>query len=290
MTDTATIERKLAAAKVVHQTATRAVAELTTHVQTRQTEVEHLAAQLRADPRLPQEVHHQHGGAKNQLRRVTDELARKRAEEQAAQREVTRLETVLGGEDALAEVRKRWAVASDAQVKAVKVADAARENLARLDALLADEMAKAEKARQAQRTTLLAHLGFSNTPADKVSSGDVSAVESVLLGSAANVDVMRSVRPDLEAAIAQADAEVAACDQVTRQAEQAILTVKQVIAEGAALLALETCRAAVDAYPVATIAARGNFGERLSLYPAEDTSLQQQRQADRLKARAMVGE
>lgn len=285
MTDTATIERKLAAAKTAHQAAARAVASLTTHEQALQAQVDQLAARLREDPRLPQEVHHQHGGAKNQLRRVTDELIQKRAEVQSSQREVTRLETLLGGEDALAEVRKRWAAASAAQVKAIKGAEAARENLARLDALLTDELAKTETAQKAQRVAILARLGFKKAPA-----GDVSAMESVLIGAAANVDAMRDVRPDLEAAVAQADAEVAACDQITRQAEQAILTVKQVIAEGAMLLVLETCRAAVDAYHVATIAAKGNFGERLSLYPPEDTSLQQQQQVDRLKARAAVGE
>lgn len=285
MTDTATIERKLAAAKTVHQAATRAVASLTTHEQTLQAQVDQLAAQLREDSRLPQEVHHQHGGAKNQLSRVKDELIRKRAEVQFCQREVMRLETVLGGEDALAEVRKRWAAASAAQVKAVKGAEAARENLARLDSLLADELAKTETAQQAQRAAILARLGFSKAPA-----GEVSAMESVLVGAAANVDALRAARPDLEAAVAQADAHVSSCDQITRQAEQAILTVKQVIAEGAALLALESCRAAVDAYHVATIAAHGNFGERLALYPQEDTSERQQQQADRLKSRAMVGE
>jgi hypothetical protein len=285
MTDTATIERKLAAAKTVHDVATRAVVDLTSHVQTLRPQVDQLAARLKDDPRLPQEVHREHTDARRLLQQATDSLVQKRAAEQAAQREVTRLETVLGGEDALAEVRKRWSVASDAQVQAVKAAEAARENLVRLDALLADELAKTEKAQQAQRAAILSRLGFSKSPA-----GEVSAMESALIGSAANVDALRTARPDLEAAVAQADAQVAACDQITRQAAQAILTVKQVMAEGVMRLALETCRAAVDAYHVATIAAKGNFGERLSLYPQEDTSLQQQHQVDRLKARAMVGE
>lgn len=285
MTDIATIERKLAAAKTAQQEAARALAGLISRKQTLQAQIDRLAAQLREDPRLPQPVHQEHATAKSQLYQTNQEINQKRAEEESAQREVSRLEIMLGGEDALVEVRKRWAVASDAQVKAVQAAEAARENLKRLDALLVDEMAKTEKAQQAQRGAILVRLGFSKAPA-----GEVSAMESALIGSAANVDALRTARPDLEAAVAQADAQVAACDQVTRQASQAILTVKQVMAEGVMRLALDTCRAAVDAYHVATIAAKGNFGDRMSLYPPEDTSLQQQHQADRLKARAMAGE
>jgi chromosome segregation ATPase len=285
VTDKTTIETKLASANARLQAATGALPEITSTVEKLQAQVDRLAIELRKDPRAPQEVHQEHAGAKNQLYRRREELARKRAEIQAAQRKVTRLQTLLGGEDALEAARKLWREKSVEQVNAVKAAESARENLARLDALLADEMAKTEAAQQAQRSAILARLGFSNKPAS-----EVSAMESVLVGAAANVDALRAARPDLEVAVAQADAHVATCDQATRKAEQDILNVKQVIAEGTALLALETCRVAVDAYHVATIAARGNFGERLSLYPQEDTSLQQQHQADRLKARAMVGE
>lgn len=187
--------------------------------------------------------------------------------------------------DALSEAQMLWRDKSAAQVEATKAAEAARGNLARLDALLAEELAKTETAQQAQRAAILARLGFSKAPA-----GEVSAMESVLVGAAANVDALRAARPDLEAAVAQADAQVTACDQATREAAKAILDAKHVTAKSAALLALQAARAAVMKFHVAEIAATGAFAGRLVLYTQEEGPGWLEQQADKLKARAMAGE
>lgn len=285
MTDKTIIEAKLAAARQRHQAATTAVSELTATIPTLQRDFDLVQAEIQAAPHAPQELHIKRGGLKNQLYHAKEELSRQRTKAQDARIEAGRLQILAGGEQELVKVRERWAEASAAQVQAVKEAEAARNELARLDALLADALLQTEAAQQAQSSAILARLGFGKKPAPEVESA-----EGVLLGAAATAAALRSARPEVEATVAAADAKVAACDQVTRKAEQAILDVKQVMAEGQALLALEACQAAVHAYHVATLAAKNHFGDRFALYTSEDLSHQQQAQADQLRARAAVGE
>lgn len=255
-----------------------------TGVEEIQSQVDKLAARLREDPRLPQAVHIEHNGLKNQLFHRKQELHPARVALQAAQTDLARLTSLFNGDAMLAEARKRWAEKSEAQTQAAKESEAARDELERLDKMIAEESGKTEEAQRAQRGAILAKYGFSKKPAD-----DVQSAEKVLVGSAANVDAFRAARPDLEAVVAAADAKVAACDVETRKAAQAILAVKQSIAEAGVQVVLETCRAAVLEYHISLMATTGSFGERLALYTQEQGPGWLEQQAEKLKAQAAIG-
>lgn len=285
MTTTDPTAAQLLKAQTQLQTATTRDASIRVSIEEQQATFDRLDAQLRADPKLPQDVSIARANARRFVTTLTNDLQANRRARDTAQAEVNRLQVLSNKDEELAAARNRWSDASTIEIAAVKAAEGARDELARLDKLLAEAMARTEEAQRAQSSAILARLGFSKKPA-----GEVEAAESVLLGSAATVDALRTARPDLVAAVTQADAEVARCRAVTQQAENAILDIKQLIAEGAALLALEACRAATQAYHVATIAARGNFGERLALYTQEDQSIEQQKQADQLRYLASIGQ
>jgi hypothetical protein len=285
VSDNSIIAAKLGKAQAQLQAATTKRASPATELEEAQAELARRNAQFAQDPNQPQEVHVARGDAKRKVAVLTNDLNFVRQQLGTVQADAARWQTLLVQDQTLAAVKERWGEASAAEVSAVKAAEGAREELARLDALLAEETAKTEAAQIAQSVAILTRLGFRKAPAS-----DVSDAEKVLIGSAATVDALRTARPDLVAVVAEADAAVARYSTVTRKAEQDILDVKQVMAEGHALLTLEACRAAVQAYHVATIAAKNHFGERLSLYTIEDLTQQQQAQADQLRARAAVGE
>lgn len=157
-------------------------------------------------------------------------------------------------ETILEAAQSRWRACSESQVQAAKVAEAARDELERLDAAIAAEEGKSEAAKEAQRAAILAEHGFGDKP-----KGAVKAAESVLLGAAAAVDVLRSFRPALERKIAEADAVLAQRDAATKRAEQDILNEKFDIAEQGYAFALAAFREAWAQRCGASRAATGCF-------------------------------
>lgn len=286
MTDKTSIEAKLAKATDRLQAASTAHTATLSTIYALQPRVNELDARLKSDPRLPQEVHVERRNATTQLNILKQATSvTQRRELDFAQAEVARLQAVLDGEKVLADCRQLWRDKSAAQVVAAKAAEAARDEVERLDAMLTQELTKTESAQKAQRTAILVRLGFSDEPA-----GKVSAAESALLGAAANVDALRAVRPGLEAKVAAADAKVAACDLETRQAERGILNAKYAIADGIALVALEACRSALLTCHAARLAATGEFGVREILYTQQEGQGWFEQEAERLKRLAAVGE
>lgn len=213
----------------------------------------------------------------------------KKIEIRRGQAEVARLERLLNADAALDAARGQWKAASAAQVQAAKVAEAARDELTRLDTLLAEEEGKTKAAQDAQRAAILAKLGISATPGAPGSPG-VSALESALIGAAANVDALRTARPVLEARVSQADAAVAACDRATREAEQAILDAKHSLAERVHEVALAAYRDAWLQFHGAGLAATGRHMPPLMNITAGLTDADYVSVAQGLKAQAEQGE
>lgn len=242
-----------------------------------------LTAAVEADPK-DAPANFAHGQATGDLRRATFQAAEAQKKLTAAQQELAEVERLLGGDDALQRAREVWRAASAAQVQATKAAQAARDELARLDALLADAEAKTATAQTAQRTSILAQLGFTKQPA-----GEVAEAEGVLLGAAATADALRTARPEIEKKVAEAEAAMAARDKDTRRAVGEILKAKQAIAERTAQFALAECRAAVLAHHAAAMAA-GHLFEPLTLYDRSEGEGWFEREAEKLKARAFCGE
>lgn len=250
---------------------------------TRQQEQIDRAAQLSQASPKSVDLNQQWAIAKEGLRRINAEIVTAQAEEQRARNALEEIERLLRGDDALVAAKAAWSAASAAQVQATKGAQEARAKLAKLDALLAEEQGKTAAAQDAQRAAILARLGFSDKPAEAV-----SAVEEVLIGSAATVDALRAGRPALEALAVEAEKGVADCDKATRQAVRGILLAKQAIAERAAMESLAECRAAVMAHHVATMAVGAPFA-RLELYDQSEGPGWIEREAEGLKELAFIG-
>lgn len=239
---------------------------------------------LRAAP-MSDANHDAHVEAKSSLRHHTNVLERITIESGQNQAAVARLERLANADTALATARELWRTRSDAQVAATKTVEAARASLRKLDALLSEEEGKSQAAKAAQRTAILGNLGFSDKPAGE----SVSEIEKALVGSAAKIDALRSARPDLEAAIATAEAKRAACDAATRQAEQDILDARHAIADREHAYAKLAYVAAWVKMRAANLAATGRHMMPIDVFHGiSDTDIEAR--AQRLKAQAVVGE
>lgn len=226
------------------------------------------------------------GYAKQALSKASDAVARLEADIRKARQEAAYLERLLNADAALVHAREGWRSASAAQVQSTKASEAARENLSRLDAQLADEERKIQASKEARANSILVKLGFSDKP-----DGDAATASAkARIDAEDTIYALRTARPDIENRIVLADAALATCDKATRRAEQAILDAKQSIAERGQVIALHACRAAVLAYHAATLAATGRPGERVVLYNEEEGRGYLEVEAERLKALAVIGE
>lgn len=226
------------------------------------------------------------GHAKNAVSRASDAVAQIEADIHKARQEVAYLERLINADAALVQAREGWRIASDAHISAAKASEAARDGVERINSMLAEEEGKSQAAKDGQRAALLAELGLS----DKADGVTAAASAKALIGSEARTDALRSALPGAQDKVLQADAAVLACDAATRQAEKAILDAKQSIAERAQVIALHVCRAAVLAYHAATLAASGHPGEKVALYDQAEGPGYLEKEAERIKAAAVIGE
>ncbi|MDB5779971.1 MAG: hypothetical protein JWP93_2336 [Polaromonas sp.] len=235
------------------------------------------------------------GYAKQALSKAADAVARLEANIRKARQEAVYLERLLNADAALVQAREGWHSASAAQVQATKATEAARENLSRLDAQLADEERKIQVSKEARANSILVKLGFSDKPDGETANASAKA----RIDAEDTIYALRTARPDIENRVALADAALATCDKATRQAEQAILEAKQSIAERAQVIALDATRAAVLACHAATLAATGRPGEPVVIYDQSEGLLYvvgqegrdyMEQEAERIKAAAIVGE
>jgi hypothetical protein len=287
MTQQTTLQARHAAAAARVKAATETLTSREQGATRAEAEFARLTAAVEADPKdMP--ANFAHGQAQGNLSRAKSQVTQAQGELAAARRELAELDRLLTGDAALEKARQNWRGASTAQVEATKAAQAARGELARLDTDLREAEAKVEEAQSAQRTSILAAMGYRKEPAAKVADA-----EGLLLGAAATVDALRTARPELEAKVADAEAALVSRDKETQRAVQGIVNAKAAIAEAAALQALEQCRAAVQSYHAATAAAGRGYGERFSLYelhPSVTAADAFERQVERLKASAFAGE
>lgn len=284
MTPQNPLQARHAAAAARVKAATETLGHQQNAIARAEAEIARLTAALEANPK-DGESDFARSRARGDLQRAKHQATQAQNEITLAQRELAEVERLLTGDAALEQARERWRGASAAQVEATKAAQAARGELARLDTHLREAETKVEEAQSAQRTSILAAMGFRKEPAAKVADA-----EGLLLGAAATVDALRTERPELEAKVAQAEAAMMERDKDTRRAVQAILNAKQAIAEKTALQLVAQCRAAVQAYHAATIAAGAGMGERLSVYDPHEHPDVVERQVQRLKASAFAGE
>lgn len=226
------------------------------------------------------------GHAKQALSKASDAVARLETDIRKARQEVAYLARLINSDEALAEARENWRSASAAQVQATKATEAARENLGRLDAQLAEEERKIQTSQAARANSILVKLGFSDKPEGDTATASAKA----RIDAEDTLYALKTARPDIENRVTLADAALATCDKTTRQAEQAILDAKQSIAEREQVIAFDACRAAVLAYHAATLAATGTPGPRVFLYNEEEGRGYLEQEAERLKAAAILGE
>lgn len=105
MTENTPAKTYLAKAEEQVASAAADLKRASTGVEELQSQVDKLAARLREDPRLPQAVHIEHNGLKNQLFHRKQELLPARVALQAAQTDLARLTSLFHGDAMLAEAQ-----------------------------------------------------------------------------------------------------------------------------------------------------------------------------------------
>ena len=123
---------------------------------------------------------------------------------------------------ALQRAKSTWAAASAAQIEAVKATQTARDDLARVQALIAEEQGRSDAAALAGRNAILAELGF----AKKTDGATASAAAIAQATAAQRLDALQAAQGMAEEAVARADSDLVRCDAATRRAERGILEAK----------------------------------------------------------------
>lgn len=121
----------------------------------------------------------------------------------------------------LEQAKRQWKAASANHVASTAGVRQAKEAVAHLQSLIANEQAQLNSAKTGQRASILAAFGLRTDAPEQ--TANVTEIQ-------ARIDVLESVLPEHEAAVQQAQAVHATTDAAVRKAEQDILNAKAALA------------------------------------------------------------